>query len=85
MMNGKIISYLKSACSQPKCVSSQTRFSGQAPCALDPISASKIGEESRTCKNNCKNGNDIAGQSIDIEWHVCFGDTSVQILCMLQI
>ena len=30
--------------------------------------------------NSCQNRNDIAGQSIDIEWHVCAGDTSVQIL-----
>ena len=28
--------------------------------------------------------NDIAGQSVTIEWHVCFGDTSVQILRKLQ-
>ena len=30
--------------------------------------------------NSCKNRNDSAGQSIDIEWHVCPGGTSVHIL-----
>ena len=30
--------------------------------------------------DNCKNRNDIAGQSIDIDWHVCPGDKPVQIL-----
>ena len=30
--------------------------------------------------NNCKRRNDVAGQSIDIERHVCLVDTSVQIL-----
>ena len=34
--------------------------------------------------DNCKNRNDIAGQSIDIEWHMCLGDTSVQLLHKLQ-
>ena len=34
--------------------------------------------------DNCKNRNDIAGQSIDLEWHVCPGDTSVQPLRKLQ-
>ena len=29
---------------------------------------------------SCKSRIDIAGESIDIEWHVCLGDTSVQIL-----
>ena len=32
----------------------------------------------------CKNRNDIAGRSIDIERHVCPGDTSVQLLHQLQ-
>ena len=31
-------------------------------------------------RNNCKNRNDTAGLSIDIEWHVCPGDASVQLL-----
>ena len=35
-------------------------------------------------KESSKNRNDIAGQSIDIEWHVCPG-TSVQILHKLQV
>ena len=34
--------------------------------------------------NSCKNRNDIAGHSIDLEWHVCLGDTSVHILRKLQ-
>ena len=34
--------------------------------------------------HNGTNRNDFAGQSIDIEWHVCPGDTSVQILHKLQ-
>ena len=34
--------------------------------------------------DSCKNRNDTAGQSIDIEWHVCRGDTSVQILHQQQ-
>ena len=34
--------------------------------------------------DSCKNRNDIAGESIDIEWHVCFGETSVQMLEKLQ-
>ena len=31
-----------------------------------------------------KSDNDIAGQPIDIEWHVCLGDTSLQILQKLK-
>ena len=34
--------------------------------------------------DNCRNRNDIAGQSINIGWHVCLGDTSVQILHKLR-
>ena len=34
--------------------------------------------------NSCKNRNDIAGQSIEIEWHVCLGDTSLQMLQKLK-
>ena len=34
---------------------------------------------------NCKSKSDIAGQSIDIEWHVCLGDTTVQILQKLRV
>ena len=33
----------------------------------------------------CKNRTDIAGQLIDTEWHVCLGETSVQILRRLQV
>ena len=32
----------------------------------------------------CKSRNDISGQTIKIEWHVCLGGTSVQILHKLQ-
>ena len=32
-----------------------------------------------------KNRNDIAGQSIDIERHLCLGDTSVQMLHKLEV
>ena len=35
-------------------------------------------------RGNCKNRNRIAGRSIDIDWHACPGDTSVQILQKLQ-
>ena len=31
-----------------------------------------------------KNRSDITGQTIDMEWRVCLGDTSVQILQKLQ-
>ena len=34
--------------------------------------------------SSCKNINDIAAQSIDIEWDVSLGDTSVQILQKLK-
>ena len=32
----------------------------------------------------CKNRDNTAGRSIDIQWHVCLGDTSVQLLHELQ-
>ena len=35
--------------------------------------------------NSCKNRNDFAGQSIGMEWHVCLGDTSVQLLHKLKV
>ena len=53
------------------------------PGALDPSSAFGIGTrqaEAVMKSNSCKRRNDIAGQSIDIERHVCLADTSVQIL-----
>ena len=34
--------------------------------------------------HSCKNRNDMAGQSIDMDWHVCPGNTSVQILQKLE-
>ena len=34
--------------------------------------------------DKCRNRNDIAGQSMDIEWHVWLGDMSLQILHKLQ-
>ena len=58
-----------------------------APGALDPISDSEFWEKKAEAvmkSNSCKNRKDIAGQSIDIEWHVCLGDTSVQILQQLK-
>ena len=35
--------------------------------------------------DSCKNRNDTAGKSIDIAWHVCLGDTSVQVVQHLQL
>ena len=35
-------------------------------------------------RNSSKHSNDIAGQSHEIEWHVCLGDMSVQILRKLK-
>ena len=89
MMCGKVV-YLKSrleACSQLKCIYSQTRFFRTGPGALDPNSASTIWEKkAEDCmkSDSCKNRNDIAVESIDIEWHVCLGDTSVQIVRKLK-
>ena len=51
--------------------------------AMDPLSASKILEKKAEAvrkRDSCKNRNDNAVLSIDTEWHVCPGDTSVQIL-----
>ena len=61
--------------SPQKIMSSQTR----GPGALVPTSASTNGEhkaEAAMKSDNCQNRNDIAGQTIQIEWHVCLGDTS---------
>ena len=49
----------------------------------------KFGEqkaEAVMTSDNCKKKkrDDIAGQSIDIDWHVCSGDKLVQILHKLQ-
>ena len=55
------------------------------PGALDLLSASKMLEKKAGAvmkSDSCKDRNDIAGQSIDIEWHVC--DTSVQLLKKLK-
>ena len=35
--------------------------------------------------DSCKNRNDITSQSIEVEWHVCPGDGSVQILRRLKV
>ena len=54
---------------------------------LHPSSASKLANrwQKQSCNSdNCKNRNDTVGQSIDIEWHVCPGGTSVHILHKLQ-
>ena len=53
------------------------------PAASDPSGASKYWEkkaEDAMKTDNCKHRHDIARPSIDIEWHVCPRDTSVQIL-----
>ena len=56
--------------------------------ALGASSASEIwtkkAESSAKKSNSCKNISDIAGQSIEIDWHACFGDTSVQMLQKLK-
>ena len=55
--------------------------------AMDPNSASKVWEKKAEAvmkSDTCKNRNDIAGQSTDFEWQVRPGETSVQILQMLQ-
>ena len=41
--------------------------------------------EDRAKSNRCKNRHDIAGQSLDIEWHVCLGDTCVQRLHRFRV
>ena len=44
------------------------------PGALDPNSASKFWEQTAEhvrISDDRKNGNDIAGRSTDIDWHVC--------------
>ena len=45
-----------------------------------------MGREGRRClkSGSCKNRNYIAGQSIDIEWHVGLGDTFVHTLHRFQ-
>ena len=53
-------------------------FSEVGPGALDASSASVIWKnkaEAVKKSNSWKNGIDGAGQSIEIEWHVCFGAT----------
>ena len=55
-----------------------------APSALDPTRASIFWdkkEEDVVKRNSCKNKNDIAGQSINIERHVCPGDTRLRKHC----
>ena len=55
---------------------------------LDPTSASGYGEkttENVMKSHNCTNRNDIASQSVDVDWHVCLGDMSVQVLQRLQV
>ena len=58
------------------------------PRAFDSVSAFKIfGTERQKQPRRgtvAKYRNHIAGQSIDIEWRLCFGDTSVQTVHMLQ-
>ena len=52
------------------------------PDALGASSASEIWTkkfEAAKKSNSCKNISDIAGHSIEIDWHACLGDTSVQI------
>ena len=58
------------------------------PGALEAFSASTVWKkkaEDVMRRESCKNRRDTAGQSIDIEWHVCLGDTSVHMLQKLQV
>ena len=69
-------------------MSSQTQFSAQAQVNWIQPSACEIEQkkaEHGMKSDKCKSRNDISGQSIDIEWHVCLGDTSVQILHDVQV
>ena len=90
MMHGTIIYYSKSrleACSQPKCMSSPTQFPAEVlEYCIHPVLQNWWNRrQKQSCNSdNCKNGNDNAGQSTDIEWHVCPGGTSEQILHRLQ-
>ena len=57
------------------------------PGSLDSTSAPNTGEKKKGRVmeiDSCKNRNNTAGQTIPIEWHVCLGDTSLQILHKLQ-
>ena len=89
MMNGNVIFDVKSrleACAQPKCMSSQTQFSAQVQVHWIHTVPLQHGREGRRClkSGSCKNRNYIAGQSIDIEWHVGLGDTFVHTLHRFQ-
>ena len=67
-------------------MSSQTRFPARVQGHWTQRVVLKFGEknaEDGMKSNSCKN-KDIAGQSLDIEWHVCPGATSVQILQELK-
>ena len=53
----------------------------------DSVSTSETGEqkaEDVMKSDSCKNRKDTASEPIDIEWHVCLGEASVQILKKLQ-
>ena len=68
-------------------MSSQTRFSAQAQVRWIQPELSKTWE--KKAEHNMKSDirkhrNDIAGQLIDIEWHVCPGDTCLQMLHKLE-
>ena len=83
MMNGKIISYLKSRLEA--CHTDSVFCTGQG--ALDPFSAAAIWNlrQQQLCKGTAAStATTFAGQSHEIEWHVCLGDMSVQILRKLK-
>ena len=74
--------------SQPTRMSSRTQLSAQAQKLwIRPVLVNmwKRKQKQIMKSDTCKNRNDIAGQSIDLEWHECPADTSVQILHELQV
>ena len=67
------------------CMSSPTQFFRTGPRALDPICACKfLRKAGSDSHESCKNSNEIAGHSVDIDCSVCLGDSSVQILHELE-
>ena len=68
------------ACSQPKCMSSLTHMSWDIKIQSVLQKLENRRQKDVMKSDSCKNRKDTAGEPIDIEWHVCLGELSVQIL-----